>query len=70
MRNESADSVQSVLEFPLFMHRFSEAAGLTRSPLQRLEPTGEISSRLEPLKMNRPARRLEFVLAQGNPVGK
>ena len=68
MRNESADSVQSVLEFPVFMHQFSEAAGLTHSPLQRLEPT--ISSRLEPLKMNRQARRLEFVLAHGNPVGK
>ena len=41
MRNESADSVQSVLEFPVFMHQFSEAAGLTHSPLQWLEPTGD-----------------------------
>ena len=41
MRNESADSVQSVLEFPVFMHQFSEAAGLTHSRLQRLEPTGD-----------------------------
>jgi len=43
MRNESADSVQSVLEFPAFMHQFSEAAGLlvTHSRLQWLEPTGD-----------------------------